>query len=73
MGLSQNSILKDGKLNISPYEWFIPIKNGYKALEKEYLKLEPSKLPMNTARTKDLASVRTRWRGQGDSNPWSPP
>lgn len=72
-GLSQNSILKDEKLTISAYEWFIPIKNSYPALKAEYERLEPLKMPMDTARNEALASIRTEWRGRWDSNPRSLP
>lgn len=67
-GLGENPILKDRELNISAYEWLVPIGNDYPALETEYLRLEPEKLPMNAVRTEALASIRTRWRGRPDSN-----
>ena len=44
-------------------EWFAKIENGYPALEKEYLRLEPTKMPTNKAKTVALASVRARWGG----------
>ena len=71
--LSQNSVLKDGKLSIHAHDWFIPIKNGYPELKAEYERLEPWKMPMNTTRMEALASIRTRWRSRRDLNPWSPP
>jgi DNA invertase Pin-like site-specific DNA recombinase len=61
LALGQTPIIRDQMLVIEPNEWFVPIKNDYPALEKEYLRLELKKTPMNTAQTKALASVRTRW------------
>ena len=61
MSLGQNPIIKDKKLTIQANEWFVPIENGYPALEKEYLRLEPSKIGQNRAKTEALTSVRARW------------
>jgi len=61
MALGQNAIIKGEKLIIEPNEWFQPIKNDYSALEREYIRLEPTKLPLNKAKTEALASVRARW------------
>jgi len=52
------------KLIIEPNELFVPIENDYPALEAEYLRLKPTKTPINKVRTKALASVRAqRLRG----------
>ena len=68
MTLGKTPIIKDKKLIIEPNEWFVPIKNDYPALEAEYLRLEPTKMPINKAKTEALTSVRAHWlRGQ-DSN-----
>ena len=61
MALDKNPIIKNKKLYIEPNEWLQPIKNGYPALEAEYLRLEPTKVPINKAKTEALASVRARW------------
>ncbi|HRR39322.1 MAG TPA: recombinase family protein [Candidatus Paceibacterota bacterium] len=61
MALGKNPIIKDKKLYIEPNEWLQPIKNDYPALEAEYLRLEPAKMPINKAKTEDLTSVRSRW------------
>lgn len=61
MALGKTPIIKDQKLIIQPNEWFAEITNDYPALEKEYLGLEPNKMPMNTEQTEALASVRSRW------------
>jgi DNA invertase Pin-like site-specific DNA recombinase len=61
MAIGKTPIINDQILTIEPNEWLIPIKNEYPALEKEYLRLEPTKMPMNKAKTEALASVRARW------------
>ncbi len=66
--LGKDPVIKDGKLVIEPNEWFAPIINNYPAIEKEYLRLEPDKMLGNQSKTEALASVRTLWGGQGDSN-----
>jgi len=58
LALGKTPIIKDQKLAIEPNEWFAEIQNGYPALEKKYLRLEPTKMPMNKAKTEALASVR---------------
>ena len=68
LALGKVPIIKDEKLIIEANEWFVPIKNDYPALEKEYLGLEPHKMPMNEARTEALASLSTRWLPREDSN-----
>lgn len=68
MALGKNPIMTGETLVIEPNEWLIPIKNEYPALETEYLRLEPSKMPMNKTKTEALASVRTRWLRRPDSN-----
>jgi len=61
MGLGQNPTIKDGKLSIQGNEWLQPIANGYPALEKEYLRLEPAKNRTNKAKIEAIASIRTQW------------
>ena len=69
LALGKTPIVKDKKLYIEPNEWLQPIKNGYPALEAEYLRLEPAKMPINKAKTEALTSVRAHWLGGRDSNP----
>jgi site-specific DNA recombinase len=59
--LGKTPIIKEEKLVIEPNEWFAEIENDYPALEKEYLRLEPTKIRQNKAKTEALASVRARW------------
>ncbi|MFA7170185.1 MAG: recombinase family protein, partial [Candidatus Paceibacterota bacterium] len=63
MALGKTPIIKDNTLVIEPNEWFAPINNEYPALEIEYLRLEPTKTPMNKTKTEALASVRAHWLG----------
>ena len=74
--LAKNPIIRGKKLVIEPFEWFEPIEKGYPALQQEYLRWEPSKngdFPNKFEKIEALASISTRWRGQGDLNPRSPP
>ena len=59
--IGKTPIIKNKKLIIEPNEWLVPIKNNYPALEAEYLRLEPTKTPLNKAKTEALASVRAHW------------
>ncbi len=68
MALGEVPMIKGEKLYIEPNEWLVPIKNRYHALEAEYLRLEPTKMPMNKAKTEAFASVRARWLPGLDSN-----
>ena len=73
MALGQSAIIKGGKLTIEPNEWLQPIAKEYPALQREYLRLEPTKNVENKRKTEALASIRLRFRGRWDSNPRSPP
>lgn len=66
-------LIRERKLVLEPYEWFIPIKNDYPPLEEAYLRLELGKTGQNRHKMEALTSIRTQWRGQGDLNPRSPP
>lgn len=61
MAIGKTPIMKDKILAIEPNEWLVPIKNEYPALEAEYLRLEPTKMPMDKAKTEALTSVRAHW------------
>lgn len=66
--LGENPTIKDGKLSITPNKWLQPIVESYPALETEYQRLEPRKMPMNKAQNEAFASLRTRWYAVQDSN-----
>ncbi len=59
--LGSNFSLKDGILSIEANKWLEPIAEHYPALEKEYLRLEQTKHPINKERTDAIASVRSLW------------
>ncbi len=61
LALGTVPVITNKILSIEPKEWLVPIENGYKPLEVEYLGLEPHKMPMTIERKEALASVRTRW------------
>ena len=69
LALGKTPIIQGGKLLIEPNEWLVPIKNDYPALEKEYVRLELSKMPMTKAKSEALTSLRTDWLRGWDSNP----
>jgi hypothetical protein len=62
--LGSNFELKDGKLSITWHPWFIPIKDGYLPLEKEYNRLEPHKLSENKRTEALSSSVLPRWQAR---------
>ena len=64
--LGQNPVILDGKLIITPHPWAIPIKNGYKPIEEEYLRVRS--LPEHL-QTEPMQAVRSSWLGMRDSNP----
>ncbi len=68
MTLGKNITIKGKTLYVEANEWLKPIAEGYPALEEEYLRLEPTKMPLNKHKTEVLASVRQRWQGRQDSN-----
>ena len=68
MALGKTPTIINEKLTIEPNEWFVPIKNEYPALQAEYLRLEPHKMPMNKAQNAALDGVRTRFLRGRDSN-----
>ncbi len=69
MALGYNPKIKAGQLTLDTMKWFMPIKNDYPVLEKEYLALELQEKPYLPAQSEALASIRTRWRRGWDSNP----
>ncbi len=61
LALGKTPIIQDQNIFIEPNKWFQPIKNEYPALEAEYLRLEPTKMPINTTETEALASIKATW------------
>ncbi len=72
MSLGYNPEIKVGKLYLETMPYFVPIKNGAPALQKEYQRLELNKKPDTKAKTEALASIRAQRRRWWDSNPRDP-
>ena len=70
LALGKMPIIQDKKLTIEPNEWFVPINEGYPALEEEYARLELDKTLTESVRNEALASIRTRWGASRESNPY---
>jgi site-specific DNA recombinase len=66
--LGQNPVILGGKLIITPHPWAVPIENGYKPIEEEYLRVRSLPEPLQK---EPLAAVRSSWLGMRDSNPRS--
>jgi DNA invertase Pin-like site-specific DNA recombinase len=59
--LGQNPILKNQKLNIEAYKWFVPIANDAPMLVEEYKKVRTNKNLSTKAKNEAIASIRTAW------------
>ena len=68
IAIGKTPTMLNGTLTIEPNEWFVPIQKVYPALQTEYLRLEPHKMPMNKAQNAALDGVRTRFLRGRDSN-----
>ena len=68
LGLGETLLMRDKKLSIEPYDWLIPIKNDYHALEQRYRRLEPDEKVSVSAKTDSLNDVRLDWLRGLDSN-----
>ncbi len=69
LAIGKTPIIRDGKLTIEPNDWLAEIEKAYPSLEKEYLRLEPTKNRLNKRENRALGSVHTRWLRGWDSNP----
>lgn len=65
LALGCQPVIKEGKLEITTFEWLKPIQNNYPAIEKEYKRLEPvlngTAIGSNGKQKEALASIRQRW------------
>ena len=61
LALGKTPIIEDEKLFIEPNDWFVPIKNSYPVLERQYAGLELKEKPVTTAQTEALSSIRAHW------------
>jgi len=62
--LGQKIILLDGKIQIEPQDWLIPITDRYPALEEQYLTFEPAKNMPYSGISSNLEPIRTAWLGR---------
>ena len=63
--LGSNITILDGKLNISPYKWLIPIQENYKTLEKQFDEVRTSS---EQRKNSQISAIRSEWRKREDSN-----
>ena len=64
MALSKRISIYNGKLSIEANEWLVPIKEDYPALEKEYLRLKPTKNLLYSRVSFNLEPTRSNWLPQ---------
>jgi site-specific DNA recombinase len=66
LAIGQNPVLLNGRLQITPNEWLIPIKDNIKALRVQELKVitEPDKIGI-----KAQEAISKTWYSRRDSNP----
>ncbi len=67
--LGQNPLLKNQKLNVEAYPWFVPLGDDTKALIDEYERVRTDNTMSDKAKSEAIASLRARWLGRRDSNP----
>jgi site-specific DNA recombinase len=67
--LGSNPTIINGKLNVPPHPWLVPIINNAIALNEEFARLEPQESAINKRTTNSISTVGCTWlRGWG-SNP----
>jgi len=59
MALGKRISIYNGKLSIEANEWFVPIKEDYPALEKEYLRLKPIENLLYSGVSSNLEPIRS--------------
>jgi len=59
---SEDIKIADGIFVLTPYPWFIPIRDNYFLLEKEFKGLELNFKKLNTEQKEAVAFIRSRWR-----------
>ncbi len=69
MALGSNPTIINGKLNVEPHPWLVPIIDCYKSMNLDNVGLEPLKIASTKQRTDTISDVSSMWlRGRG-SNP----
>lgn len=67
--LGSNWTIKDGKVDFIANRFLEPVKNDYKTLETEYLKLEPKNVLEKSTHSAAVEGIRLRWLERWDSDP----
>lgn len=65
LALGSNPTLYDGIIELTEFEWLIPIKEGLPELKAEMAKVQPQDLQIDNPA---LEPIRTSWLGMKDSN-----
>ena len=68
LALGTYPTLDNGVIELTPFEWLIPIEQGLPELKAEIEKVQPQDLQIGNP---ELEPVRTKWLGMRDSNPRS--
>lgn len=66
LAIGKNPVLIDGKLQITPNEWLVPVKRDVKILRTELAKVRT--MPLKIQKASEEAICNT-WLGRRDSNP----
>ena len=66
--LGQNRQIINKNLTITPHNWLMPLYDNVELFNTELAKLEPALSLVNTTQNPGLASLRSRWLGDKDSN-----
>jgi len=61
VALGQNHKIKDGKLSIDAFEWFLPIIKNHSALEEHFSRLEPTEKLDPAMKKEAFASLNPEW------------
>jgi hypothetical protein len=69
LALGSSPTLYDGVIELTPFEWLIPVEEGLPELKAELTKVQPQDLQIDNPA---LEPIRTQWLGRRDSNPRMP-
>ena len=68
LALGSTPTINQGKLELTAYDWLVPIEEGLSELKMELAKVQPKDLQIGNPA---LEPIRTQWLGMRDSNPRS--
>jgi site-specific DNA recombinase len=68
LALGTYPTLDNGVIELTPFEWLVPIEQGLQELNAAIEKVQPQDLQIGNL---ELEPVRTKWLGMRDSNPRS--